>query len=126
MNLENDSTLGPTDQISGENDTPTVSKDRNGSQSKTKAKKTMKNGSKMKKEEIADKTYILDLENQISVLTSTLNLYKKSASKRECQSSGHEKQTQTQSDISTGCDHNGRHCRYDDLKDDTGKQIANP
>ena len=33
---------------------------------------------KIKKDDIADKSYILDLENQINILKSTLNLYNKS------------------------------------------------
>ena len=45
---------------------------------KTKPKRTAKVTSKVKKDDVIDKSYILDLENQINVLKSTLNLYEKS------------------------------------------------
>ena len=45
---------------------------------KFKPKRTAKFTSKVKKDDITDKSYILDLENQINVLKSTLNLYEKS------------------------------------------------
>ena len=46
---------------------------------KNKPKKVNKGQNKIKKEEIFDKTYILDLEGQIKVLKSTLDLYRRSS-----------------------------------------------
>ena len=56
----------------------TISEQNSENSTKAKPKRTVNNTMKIKKDDIADKSYILDLENQINILKSTLNLYNKS------------------------------------------------
>ena len=71
LNDENTQELNPTDNDTGKGQL-------NINSGKAKPKKPIKNQGKVRKEEVIDKTYILDLESQINVLKSTLDLYKKS------------------------------------------------
>ena len=67
---------------------------------KAKPKKTAKATMKVKKDDIADKSYILELENQINVLKSTLNLYEKSKGLN---------QNQPEAPSTTDCPENRKH-----------------
>ena len=56
----------------------TINEQNSENNTKAKPKRTVNNTMKIKKDDIDDKSYILDLENQINILKSTLNLYNKS------------------------------------------------
>ena len=76
-----------------------------------------KNSNKMRKEDIIDKSCILDLENQISVLKSTLDLYKKSGTGNENQNSHQAPQSSNDSYVPIEKESMCRHKWCDELKD---------
>ena len=84
---------------------------------KSKPKKVTKNPSmKIKKEDIIDKSYVLELENQISTLKSTIDLYKKTVTHSEIENSS---KTSNKSDPPNSKE-NEKGCRHsccEELKD---------
>ena len=87
---------------------------------KAKPKRTVKNTMKIKKDDIADTSYKLDLENQINILKSTLNIYNKS---KDINQDQHDIQPSLDSsenrrqEHSRSCDHACSHNCCAELKD---------
>ena len=98
----------------------TISEQNSENNIKAKPKRTVKNTMKIKKDDIADKSYILDLENQINILKSTLNFYNKSKDTNQDQSDiqpPFDSPESRRQEHSRRCDHTCSHNCCADLKD---------